>query len=261
VTPSSYTVDAPTPAARESGRQESLLSVQNVGKRFGEIVALREVNMEVEQRDVFGIAGPNGAGKTTLFNVVAGAFAGTGRVMFEGADIMGLKPHQVAHRGIARTFQVPVLFASMTVEENVLVGAHFGGRWGKREHEVVTECLNCVGLSKKAQTAARHVDLLDKKLTMLAAALATNPSLLLLDEPMGGLAPAEIALFGDLIRGLNEERGMTLIVIEHLIRKLVELSNKLMILDHGNEIRIGPPREVVADPRVIELYLGTDEYA
>jgi len=254
-------MDTPAPAARDSGRPEGVLSVQNVGKRFGEIVALRDVNMEVEKCDVFGIAGPNGAGKTTLFNVVAGAFAGTGHVMFEGADIMGLKPHQVAHRGIARTFQVPVLFASMTVEENVLVGAHFGGRWGKREHEVVAENLSYVGLGEKAQTAARHVDLLDKKLTMLAAALATNPSLLLLDEPMGGLAPAEIALFGNLIRRLNEERGMTVIVIEHLIRKLVELSNKLMILDHGIEVRVGSPREVVTDPQVIELYLGTDDYA
>lgn len=249
-----------SPAAHEGERREAILTVSDVGKRFGEIVALKGINLAVESGDIHGIAGPNGAGKTTLFNVIAGSLRGTGQIMFNGASVMGLKPHQICHRGIARTFQIPMLFASMTVEENIAVGAHFGGRDGQAEKDIVAECLDFVGLAGKGDTPARCVDLLDKKLTMLAAALATKPSLLLLDEPMGGLAPNETSRFGELIVRLNEECGMTIVIIEHLIRKLVELSNKLLILDHGQQIALGPPRAVVSDPRVIDLYLGTDQF-
>ncbi len=237
-----------------------MLAVRDVGKRFGEIVALKGIHLTVEAGDVHGIAGPNGAGKTTLFNVIAGALRGSGQVVFNGTDIMGLKPHRICHLGIARTFQIPVLFSSMTVRENVAVGAHFGRRRRRVEKDIVAECLDFVGLAGKEDLPAPRVDLLDKKLTMLAAALATQPSLLLLDEPMGGLAPSETARFGALIARLNEERGMTIVIIEHLIRKLVELSNKLMILDHGEEIALGEPRAVVSDQRVIDLYLGTDQF-
>jgi branched-chain amino acid transport system ATP-binding protein len=248
------------PAAREGERRDAVLTIRDVGKRFNEIVALKNINLTVEPGDVHGIAGPNGAGKTTLFNVIAGSSRGTGEIMFEGTEIMGLKPHQICRRGIARTFQIPILFGSMTVAENVGVGAHFGGHLGRGERDAVLECLEFVGLGKKTELPAHRVDLLDKKLTMLAAALATQPSLLLLDEPMGGLAPSEISQFGELIMRLNQERHMTIVVIEHLIKKLVELSNKLMILYHGEEIALGSPREVVSDPRVIDLYLGTDQY-
>jgi branched-chain amino acid transport system ATP-binding protein len=258
--PASAQTQPEPPAAHERGRREAVLTVSDVGKRFGEIVALKGINLTVEAGDVHGIAGPNGAGKTTLFNVIAGALHGTGQVNFNGTNVMGLKPHRICHLGIARTFQIPVLFSSMTVRENVAVGAHFGGRGRQAEKEIVADCLDFVGLSGKENLPAPRVDLLDKKLTMLAAALATQPSLLLLDEPMGGLAPSETARFGDLITRLNEERGMTIVIIEHLIRKLVELSNKLMILDHGEEIALGEPRAVVGDQRVIDLYLGTDQF-
>ncbi len=248
-------------AARPPVGREAILRVEHVGKRFGEIVALSDVSMSVGTGEVFGVAGPNGAGKTTLFNVIAGRFGGTGSIWFEGQDIMGWKPHRVCRHGIARTFQIPMLFSSLSVADNVRVGAHFGARKDGDERRVVAETLEQVGMSDKAGMLARHLDLMGKKLTMLAAALATGPSLLLLDEPMGGLAPAEVTEFGGLITRLNRERGITIVVIEHLVRKLVELSDRLMILYHGEQIALGPPKDVVNDPRVIELYLGTADYA
>lgn len=217
--------------------------------------------MDVYAGEVLGIAGPNGAGKTTLFNVIAGHLGGSGHIWFRGQDIMGWKPHRVCRQGIARTFQVPVLFGSMSVADNVRVGAHFGGRADGDERRAVADALEQVGLSDRASAPARHLDLMGKKLAMLAAALVTEPLVLLLDEPMGGLAPAEVAAFGDLIVRLNRERGITLVVIEHLIRKLVELSDRLMILYHGEQIALGPPAAVVNDARVIDLYLGTAVHA
>jgi branched-chain amino acid transport system ATP-binding protein len=249
------------PAAPAPGRQGPLLRVENVGKRFGEIVALKDVSVEVARGEVLGVAGPNGAGKTTLFNVIAGRYSGTGHVFLEGENTIGMKPHQLCHRGVARTFQIPLLFSSLSVEDNVRVGAQFGGRSRHDRQAAVDEGLTAVGMNERRGWPASQLNLLGKKLTMVAAALATAPRLLLLDEPMGGLAPTEIKVLGELVRRLNKESGITIIVIEHLVRKLVELSDRLMILSNGERIALGAPLDVVNDARVIELYLGTADYA
>ncbi|MCL4368814.1 MAG: ABC transporter ATP-binding protein [Actinobacteria bacterium] len=255
------TASAHPDGSRAGGQKAAILQVVDVAKTFNAIVALKCVNFEVAEGEIFGIAGPNGAGKSTLFNVIAGSFRGTGRIVFRGEDIMGLAPHAACRLGIARTFQIPQLFSSMTVGDNVRVGAHFGGRARRDERKLIREALEAVGLADRESAPAKHLDLLEKKLTMLAAALATEPWLLLLDEPMGGLSPAEVAEFSKLIARLNRERHITVIVIEHLIRKLAELSDRMMILYHGEEIALGPPAEVVSDQRVVDLYLGTTDSA
>jgi branched-chain amino acid transport system ATP-binding protein len=233
-----------------------VLELTNVGKRFAEIVALKDVSVTVREAEVLGIAGPNGSGKSTLFNVVGGVYRGTGRVLLRGENIMSLSPDRVCRRGVGRTFQIPQVFTTMTVEDNVRVGARFGGAPRQRTQELIDEALEFVGLSARRREGAGHLDLLGRKLLMLAAALATEPFLLMLDEPMGGLTPAEIGQLSGLILKLRDERRLTPIVIEHKVRTLVELSDRLMILFNGERIALGPPQEVVNDQRVIDLYLG-----
>lgn len=233
-----------------------ILRCEKVTKCFGELVAVKDLSLEVEKGEIFGIAGPNGAGKSTLFNVIAGYYHGSGDIMFDGERIMGLRPHQICHKGIARTFQIPQLFTTLTTVENVKVGAHFGVRGRHNESESINEAINLVGLRGKENVIAADLNLFDKKLTMLAAAVATRPKLLLLDEPIGGLSPIEVNQFTALVQRINQELGLTIIVIEHLMKVLTEIAQRLMILDGGAKICIGPPQEVTQDKRVIEIYLG-----
>lgn len=219
-----------------------VLELVDVGKRFGEIVALKDVNVAVREGEVLGIAGPNGSGKSTLFNVVTGVHRGTGQVLLRGDDIINEKPDRVCRRGVGRTFQIPQVFATMTVEDNVRVGARFGGAARQRAAELIDRSIEFAGLADRRTVEARHLDLLERKLLMLAATLATEPFLLLLDEPMGGLTPVEIARFSALILELRDRQGVTPIVIEHKVRTLVELSDRLMILFNGERIALGPPR-------------------
>jgi len=233
-----------------------ILQANKVTKYFGELAAVKDLSFEVERGEIFGIAGPNGAGKTTLFNVITGFYQGSGDIIFDNINISRLRPHQVCRKGIARTFQIPELFLTLPVLENVKVGTHFGAHGVQNEKEHINEVINLVGLQGRGNVIAANLNLFDKKLTMLAAALATKPKLLLLDEPIGGLSPTEVRQTITLFQKINQELGLTIIVIEHLMKVLTELSHRLMILHNGEKICIGPPQEVTKDKRVIEVYLG-----
>ena len=233
-----------------------MLEVKSVTKHFGHLAAVNNLSFEVEEGEIFGIAGPNGAGKTTLFNLIAGTYPCSGEIVFRGERINGLRPHRICEKGVARTFQVPLVFSSLTVYQNVETGVHFGNQELEDEEKSVSETLEFVGLKAKADIEARHLRLFDKKMTMLAAALATKPKLLLVDEPAGGLNPAEIKQTISLFRQINEELGITVIVIEHLMKVLMGISQKLMILNEGEKICTGSPEIVAKDSRVIEVYLG-----
>lgn len=234
----------------------AILRCEKVTKRFGELAAVKDLSFEVEKGEIFGIAGPNGAGKTTLFNVITGFYRGSGDIIFDNVNIARLRPHQICQKGIARTFQIPQLFLTLPMVENVRVGAHFGV-WGAHDERAsINEAISWVGLQGKENVIAANLNLFDKKLTMLAAALATKPKLLLLDEPIGGLSPTEVSQCMTLFKKINQELGLTIIVIEHLMKVLTELSQRLMILQNGEKICIGPPQEVTKDKRVIEVYLG-----
>jgi branched-chain amino acid transport system ATP-binding protein len=240
------------------GAQAPILQVRNLSKAFGAMMAVNNLSFEVPAGEVFGIAGPNGAGKTTVFNLITGFLPGTGEVRFEDKNVTNLKPYQICHRGIARTLQIPQVFTTLDVFDNVRFGAHFGNKHIKdgNETEIIHRVLDFVGLQDDKTATAENMDLFHKKLIMIAAALATRPRLLLLDEPIGGLSPAEIGPLIKLIRRINQELNITVIIIEHLMKVLKELSHRLMILHYGEEIRTGAPAEVMEDEKVREVYLG-----
>lgn len=237
-----------------------LLQCKNLTKQFGKLTAVDDLSFEVGQGEIFGIAGPNGAGKTTLYNLITGIYQGSGEIIFEGQDINGLRAHRICHKGIARTFQIPQLFLTLPVYENVRVGAHFGSRLKDRVQRNIEEALAFTGLGDKRDALGANLNLWDKKMTMIAAALATRPRLLLLDEPIAGLNPNEVRLAVDMIKRINTELGLTVIIIEHFMKVLTELSQRLMILENGALICLGSPVEVAGDKKVIECYLG-DSYA
>lgn len=236
-----------------------ILETRNVTKHFGELAAVKDLSFEVNEKEIFGIAGPNGAGKTTLFNVISGIYSSPGEIHFLGERIDRLRPYQVCLRGIARTFQIPSVFSTLSVYDNIRVGAHFGNH-SEDERKIIKDVLAFVGLTEIQDIDAIHLSLYDKKMTMLAAALATEPKLLMLDEPIGGLSPGEIEKCIDIFRRINKELGITLIVIEHLMKFLMGISERMMILHNGEKISIGSPEEVANDKQVIEVYLGA-EYA
>lgn len=232
-----------------------ILQVKGASKQFGKLVAVKDLSFEVNKGEIFGIAGPNGAGKTTLFNLISGVYRGSGEIIFDNVNIHGLRPYQICHKGIARTFQVPVVFPTLTVFRNVEAGALFGRHGARIGKEDINEVINFIGLQGKESAIAGGVDLFTKKLTMLATAFATKPKVLLLDEPMAGLSPTESTQFLELVRKINTESGTTIIVIEHLVKVLMEICERLMVLHYGEKICIGPPKEVMKDSRVTEVYL------
>jgi len=233
-----------------------MLETQGISKSFGKIVALTDVSFKVEQGEIFGIAGPNGAGKSTLFNVITGIYPPTsGKVLFLGQDITKLRPHQICLRGIGRTYQIPAAFHTMTVYDNIRIGSIFGSQ-GKRK---VADILDFLNLTSFADKQASNLDLYTTKLVMLGAVLATDCKLLMLDEPMAGFSMVEINRFLVLLRKVNQEWGLTLIVIEHLLDILIGLTGRMMILADGALLYLGPSEGVTNDRRVVEVYLGAQE--
>ncbi len=242
----------------------AFLEVQDVVKRFGGLVAVAGVSFELEEGCIVGLIGPNGAGKTTLFNLIAGTFpCDQGTIRFCGKDLTRTKPYYVCRSGIARTFQITRPFEKMTCYENVVVGLigrdGFTGENARRRREV-EELLEFVGLRDFRETEARHLNLIHKKLLEIARALATRPKLILLDEVLGGLNTGEITRALDLIRAIRDRFGVTILWIEHVMGALMQVVERLLVLDAGRLLCQGDPQTVVNDPRVIKAYLGeTDD--
>lgn len=233
-----------------------LLEVQGLTRRFSGLIAVRDVAFEIEAGSVTALIGPNGAGKTTCFNVVTGAIPPTsGRVRFDGKDITGLAPEQICAAGMARTFQVVRPLTDMTVLDNVIVGALSRTRRVKHARDCAMEALAAVGLAPKADWPARSLTLPDLKMLEFARALATRPRMLLLDEVMAGLRPGEADRIVSVLRKLNAE-GLTLLLVEHVMRIVMALAQRVIVLHHGEKICEGTPAEVTNDVRVIESYLG-----
>jgi len=237
-----------------------LLQVESCTKRFGGLVANRDVSLAIEPREIVGLIGPNGAGKTTLFNCISGALhPDEGRILLDGADVSRARPERVCRLGIARTWQVVRSFGRMTVLENVICGAlRRTNRVGAaRAHAL--ELLAFTGLAGKEDTEAASLTLADKKRLEITRALATGPRLLLLDEAMSGLTPLETAAAVELVRRVHTELSLAICVVEHVMEVVMPLSHRVIVLDHGEKLTEGPPAEVSRDERVITAYLG-DRY-
>jgi len=221
-----------------------ILSLKNVSKHFGALAAVNQLSFDVEAGEVLGIGGPNGAGKTTLFEVISGLSpATTGRIEFNGIDITSASPEAICHAGIARTFQLNASFETLSVRDNVRVAAYFGRknrgfpgiRIGSDIERIVDQALEQVGLTGKDDQIAGDLPVLSRKLLMLAGALVTDPKLLLMDEPVGGLTAKEIDLMMNVVRAIADG-GVTIVLIEHVMRFLVQLSNRVLIMHHGERI-------------------------
>jgi len=236
-----------------------MLRIEGLTKRFGALVAVNNLSFEVEAGQIFGIAGPNGAGKSTLYNLITGNYSYEGKVMLDGEDISGLPPHRIARRGIARTFQIPEIFPSLTVEETVHVGSRFGAKGGL-DVAHTDAIIDVVGLGDDRHLNTGALNLLGKKKLMIGAALATKPKILMLDEPMAGSNTTEILSLMELIKKINTDLGVTIIIIEHFMKVLTDLAELLMIIEAGTLVCCGRPEVVIKDERVIKSYLG-DSYA
>lgn len=247
------------------------IECKEVSKFFGEFAALNNVSFSVPRGIVFGIAGPNGAGKTTLFNVItSNPFPlSSGKIIFEGEEIQKLKPYKIVHKGIVRTFQIPVIFKDLTYLKTIMVGALYGNitnikdmifRYDRhRVERTALEALEFVGLSGKKNDSTVHASLYELKLLMLASAIATRLKLLLLDEPVSGLTDHEIGQIIELISKINKDLGVTILLIEHVMKFLMKISDEVMILNYGEVIAKGKPKDVATNEEVIKAYLG-EEY-
>ena len=237
----------------------ALLELRNASRRFGGLNAVNDVSFTVSRGEILGLIGPNGAGKTTLINLITGVHPATGgSVHFEGRDITRTRPYQIARLGLARTFQIVQPFPKMTVQENVAAGAIFAGRAGglKEAHAQAREHLAFTGLIESADKPAATLTLAQRKRLELSKSLAMKPRLLMLDEVNAGLNPAEIDEALRMIRRIAEQ-GVTIIVIEHLMKVVVSISQRIVVLHHGQLIADGEPNAVLRDAKVVEAYLGS----
>lgn len=244
------------------GAPAPLLELEHVTKRFGGLPAVEDLSFSLRRGEVLGMIGPNGAGKSTAISLIGGALAPTeGIVRFRGEDITRLAPHRRAHLGIARTFQVTQPFAQLDIRDNVIVGALFGGHVRNRKEaaERADAVLERVRLAGKAHLKGDELTVADRKRLEMARALAIHPELLLLDEVMAGLTPREVGEAVELIREINQS-GVTVLVVEHVMRAITGVSDRILVLHHGRKIAEDVPDAVLSDPRVVEAYLG-ERYA
>jgi len=241
-----------------------ILEGQGVNKYFGGLAAVSNVDFHVDQGEIVGMIGPNGAGKTTLFNLISAAFPiSSGEIRFKGRKLNGLKPHKICRLGIARTFQQTKVFTNMPVLQNVLVGAFFGTSNHVSAADAAREAsqaLEFVGLSAMSATPAKDLTLVHQKRTELARALATKPDLLLLDELMAGLNPAEVSEAMELIKKIRD-KGITIFMVEHVMKAIMGICERIVVLHHGEKIAEGTPQEIAANKTVIEVYLGEEAHA
>src|SRR5215469_7762722 len=233
------------------------LVIRGLGKRFGGLRAVQDLNFSVDERETVALIGPNGAGKTTSFHLITGHLRpDTGSVSAFGRELVGLRPHDICAHGLARTFQVARPFGKMTVLANVMTGALLRDRKLEVARQKAGEVIDFVGLTAKQHAAARDLTTIDQRRLELARALATQPRLLLLDEVMAGLNPAEIDQAVALVGKLSQ-RGLTIVIVEHVMRAIMAVARHIVVLDHGQKIAEGSPKEIVENPEVIRAYLGS----